>query len=158
MTKCTLITLGALKEDYLARAVEEYKKRLSAYAAVEEINLRDEKLVTEKDAEVTAALEAEADRILAKIPDGAYVVALCVEGKEYTSEGLAEVIGNARDRSGKLCFIIGSSYGLSPRVKARADARISFSKMTFPHGLMRVILTEALYRSFTILSGKKYHK
>jgi 23S rRNA (pseudouridine1915-N3)-methyltransferase len=158
MTKCTLITLGALKEDYLARAVEEYKKRLSAYATVEEINLRDEKLVTEKDAEVTAALEAEADRILAKIPDGAYVVALCVEGKEYTSEGLAEVIGNARDRSGKLCFIIGSSYGLSPRVKARADARISFSKMTFPHGLMRVILTEALYRSFTILAGKKYHK
>ena len=158
MTKCTLITLGALKEDYLARAVEEYKKRLSAYATVEEINLRDEKLLTEKDSEISAALETEADRILAKIPDGAYVVALCVEGKEYTSEALAEVIGNARDRSGKLCFIIGSSYGLSPRVKARADARISFSKMTFPHGLMRVILTEALYRSFTILAGKKYHK
>ena len=158
MTKCTLITLGALKEDYLARAVEEYKKRLSAYATVEEVNLRDEKLLTEKDSEVSAALETEADRILAKIPDGAYVVALCVEGKEYTSEALAEVIGNARDRSGKLCFIIGSSYGLSPRVKARADARISFSKMTFPHGLMRVILTEALYRSFTILAGKKYHK
>lgn len=158
MTRCTLITLGALKEDYLARAVEEYKKRLSAYAAVEEINLRDEKLLTEKESEVASALEAEADRILAKIPEGAFVVALCVEGKEYTSEGLAEIIGGARDRSGKLCFIIGSSYGLSPRVKARADARISFSKMTFPHGLMRVILTEALYRSFTILAGKKYHK
>ncbi|MBQ9735686.1 MAG: 23S rRNA (pseudouridine(1915)-N(3))-methyltransferase RlmH [Clostridia bacterium] len=158
MTRCTLITLGALKEDYLARAVEEYKKRLSAYAAVEEINLRDEKLLTEKESEVASALEAEADRILAKIPEGAFVVALCVEGKEYTSEGLAEIVGDARDRSGKLCFIIGSSYGLSPRVKARADARISFSKMTFPHGLMRVILTEALYRSFTILAGKKYHK
>ena len=158
MTKCTLITLGALKEDYLARAVEEYKKRLSAYATVDEINLRDEKLLTEKESEVTTALETEADRILAKIPDGAYVVALCVEGKEYTSEALASVIGEARDRTGKICFIIGSSYGLSPRVKARADARISFSKMTFPHGLMRVILAEALYRSFTILAGKKYHK
>ena len=158
MTKCTLITLGALKEDYLARAVEEYKKRLSAYATVEEVNLRDEKLLTEKDSEVSAALETEADRILAKIPDGAYVVALCVEGKEYTSEALAEVIGNARDRSGKLCFIIGSSYGLSPRVKQRADARISFSKLTFPHGLMRAILAEAVYRSFTIIKGKKYHK
>ena len=85
-------------------------------------------------------------------------MALCIEGKEYSSEGLAALIDDARDKTGKLCFIIGSSYGLSPRVKARADARISFSKMTFPHGLMRVILTEALYRSFTILAGKKYHK
>lgn len=158
MVKCTLITLGDLKEDYLARGVAEYKKRLSAFASVEEINLRDERLLTETPAEITAALEKEADKILAKIPEGATVVALCVEGKEYSSEALAALIGEARDTRGKICFIIGSSYGLSPRVKARADARVSFSKMTFPHGLMRLILSEAVYRSFTILAGKKYHK
>lgn len=158
MVKCTFITLGALKEDYLCRAVEEYKKRLRAFAEVVEINLKDEKLITESSAEVSAALEKEADAILAKIPEGAYTVALCIEGKEHSSEAFAELIGNACDTQGKLCFIIGSSYGLSSRVKQRAQARVSFSKMTFPHGLMRVILLEQTYRAFTILSGKKYHK
>lgn len=158
MVKCTFITLGALKEDHTVRAVEEYKKRLSAFAEVTEINLKDEKLLTESPSEVSTALEAEAERILARIPEGAYTVALCVEGKAYSSEEFADIIGEARDTSGKLCFIIGSSYGLSARVKRRADARISFSKMTFPHGLMRVILAEQVYRAFTILSGKKYHK
>ena len=158
MVKCTLITQGALKEDYLLRAVEEYKKRISAFAEVTEINLKDEKLLTESPAEVSAALEAEADRILAKIPEGAYTVALCVEGKELSSEAFATLIGDACDTRGKLCFIIGSSYGLSPRVKSRADARISFSRMTFPHGLMRAILTEQIYRAFSIVKGKKYHK
>ena len=157
MVKCTFITLGALKEDYLSRAVEEYKKRLSAFAEVTEINLKDEKLLTESPAEVASVLETEADKILSKIPDGAYTVALCVEGKEHSSEAFADVIGSACDTQGKLCFIIGSSYGLSPRVKQRANARISFSKMTFPHGLMRVILAEQIYRAFTILAGKKYH-
>ena len=158
MIKCTFITLGALKEDYLSRAVEEYKKRLSAFAEIAEINLKDEKLLTESSAEVSAALEKEADAILAKIPEGAYTVALCIEGKEHSSEAFAELIGNACDAQGKLCFIIGSSYGLSSRVKQRAQARVSFSKMTFPHGLMRVILLEQTYRAFTILKGKKYHK
>ena len=158
MVKCTFITLGDLKDDYLTRGVAEYKKRLSAFASVEEINLRDERLLTESPAEVSLALEKEADKILAKIPEGAFTVALCVEGKEYSSEALAALLGEARDTRGKICFIIGSSYGLSPRVKARADARVSFSKMTIPHGMMRLILSEALYRSFTILAGKRYHK
>ena len=158
MVKCTFITLGALKEDYLSHAVEEYKKRISGFADVTEINLKDERLVTESDAEVALALEKEADAILAKIPEGAFTVALCVEGKEHSSESFAELIGNACNMQGKLCFIIGSSYGLSPRVKQKANARISFSKMTFPHGLMRVILSEQVYRAFTILKGKKYHK
>ena len=158
MVKCTLITLGSLKEDHLTAAVEEYKKRLSAFCAVEEINLKDERLISESPSEIVAALEKEADKILAKIPEGAYTIALCVEGKALTSEELAALVGEARDKKGRFCFIIGSSYGLSPRVKQRADARISFSKMTFPHGLMRVILTEQIYRAFTILAGKKYHK
>ena len=158
MVKCTFITLGALKEDYLSRAVEEYKKRLRGFAEVTEINLKDEKLSSESDAEVKAALEREADAILSRIPEGAYTVALCVEGKALSSEELATLVGNACDTQGKLCFIIGSSYGLSERVKQKAHARISFSKMTFPHGLMRVILLEQTYRAFTILKGKKYHK
>ena len=158
MVKCTFITLGALKEEYLSQAVAEYKKRLSAFAEVCEINLKDEKLVTESPAEVAGALEKEADRILGRIPDGAYTVALCVEGKALASEEFATLIEGARDTSGKICFVIGSSYGLSPRVKQRANARISFSKMTFPHGLMRAILLEQVYRAFTILAGKKYHK
>ena len=133
---------------------------LSSYrvAEVTEINLPDERLMTESPAEIASALEKEADRILSKIPDGAYTVALCVEGKEMSSEAFADLIATARDTSGKICFIIGSSYGLFPRVKARASTRISFSKMTFPHGLMRAILTEQVYRAFTILGGKKYHK
>ncbi len=158
MVKCTFITLGALKEDYLSQAVAEYKKRISAFAEVSEINLKDEKLVTESASEVAEALEKEADRILSKIPEGAYTLALCVEGKELSSEDFAALIEGVRDTTGKLCFIIGSSYGLSPRVKQRADARISFSKMTFPHGLMRAVLAEQVYRAFTILAGKKYHK
>ena len=158
MIKCTFITQGALKEDYLSRAVEEYKKRISAFAEVTEINLKDEKLITESPAEVSAALETEADRILARIPEGAYTVALCVEGKELSSEAFASLISDASDTRGKICFIIGSSYGLSPRVKQKADARISFSRMTFPHGLMRAILAEQVYRAFSIVKGKKYHK
>ena len=95
---------------------------------------------------------------MARIPEGAYTIALCVEGKMLSSEALAALVGKAKDETGKLCLIIGSSYGLSPAVKAKADFRLSLSPMTFPHQLMRVILAEALYRSFTILAGKTYHK
>jgi 23S rRNA (pseudouridine1915-N3)-methyltransferase len=158
MVKCTFITLGALKEDYLSRAVEEYKKRLSAFAEVTEINLKDEKLFTESPAEVTAALEAEADRILAKIPEGAYTVALCVEGKELSSEAFATLIGDACDTRGKICFVIGSSYGIAPTVKAACDLRLSLSELTLPHQLARVVVCEVLYRCMNILHGTKYHK
>ena len=85
-------------------------------------------------------------------------IALCVEGKQYSSEELARLVGEGNDRGGKIAFVIGSSYGLSEKVKRECDVRLSFSKLTFPHQLMRVILLEALYRSFTILAGKKYHK
>ena len=158
MIYCTLITVGSLKEEYLSAALAEYKKRLGAYARFEEINIKEERLAEESPAAISRALSAEGERILAKIPDDAYTVALCVEGKELSSEELASLVGKARDEKGKLCLIIGSSYGLSPAVKARADFRLSFSRMTFPHQLMRVILAEALYRSFTILAGKTYHK
>ena len=154
-----IITVGTLKEKYLLDAVAEYKKRLSQYAKIEELELSEVKIANEDNTgEIARALDAEADKILAAIPDGAMTMALCVEGKEYTSEGLAELVAKARDRSGKLCLIIGSSHGLSERVKRAADVRLSFSRLTFPHQLIRVNLYEAMYRSFTILAGKKYHK
>ena len=155
----SVITVGNLKESYLKEAVSEYKKRILQYARLEEIELREERIVNEDDrAEIARALDAEATRILSSIPKDAYKIALCVEGKQYSSEELARIVGDAEDRSGRLTLIIGSSHGLSDRVKSAADLKLSFSKLTFPHQLMRVNLYEAVYRSFTILRGKRYHK
>ena len=159
MVQISVITIGTLKESYLKEAVDEYKKRLSQYAKLEEINLKEERIQNEDDiSEVRRALEAEGEKILSSIPKSSYKIAMCVEGKEYDSPALAALIGRAADEKGRISIIIGSSHGLSDKVKAECDARISLSKLTFPHQLMRVILAEALYRSFTILAGKKYHK
>lgn len=159
MANITVISVGTLKESYLKDAVAEYKKRLSQYARVDEINIKEEAIRDEDDAaEIKRALEAEADKIIASIPKGAGKIALCVEGKQYDSVALAGLIGRMADGSGKIALIIGSSHGLSERVKRECDVRLSISALTFPHQLMRVILFEALYRSFTILAGKKYHK
>lgn len=158
MIKYTVITVGSLKESYLSDALAEYNKRIGGFAKVEEINLKEERLADESATAVALALEAEGDRILAKIPESALTVALCVEGKQLSSEELAALVGKAKDGTGKICFIIGSSHGLAEKVKRRADVRLSFSRLTFPHQFMRVLLAEAVYRSFTILSGKRYHK
>lgn len=159
MAQITVITVGTLKEDYLKEAVGEYKKRLSQYARVEEINIKEERISNEDDStEIRSALDAEADKILSAIPKGAAKIALCVEGKQYDSPALASLIGKYNDECGKIALIIGSSHGLSEKVKRECAVRLSFSLLTFPHQLMRVILYEALYRSFTILAGKKYHK
>ena len=159
MANITIITVGTLKENYLKDAVSEYKKRLSQYARVDEINIKEERIANEDDAsEIRRALDAEADRIISAIPKGSGKIALCVEGKQYDSPALAKLIGRMADESGKITLIIGSSHGLSERVKKECDVRLSISALTFPHQLMRVVLFEALYRSFTILAGKKYHK
>lgn len=159
MVKITIISVGTLKEDYLRDAITEYKKRLSQYARVEEINIKEEAIKNEDDgSEITRALSLEGDKILSALPRDARKIALCVEGKQYDSVELANIIGEASDECGKLALVIGSSHGLADKVKSACDRRISFSKMTFPHQLMRVILYEALYRSFTILAGKRYHK
>lgn len=159
MLSITVITLGTLKEDYLRAGVSEYLRRLSAYAQVNEINLPEEKIANEDDpSAISRALVREGEAILAKIPKGAITVALCVEGKELSSPELAAYIARAGESSGKLAFVIGSSHGLSPRVKSAADLRLSVSRMTFPHQLMRLILAEALYRAATINAGKRYHK
>ncbi|MBQ7387466.1 MAG: 23S rRNA (pseudouridine(1915)-N(3))-methyltransferase RlmH [Clostridia bacterium] len=159
MASVTIISVGTLKEAYLRDAAAEYAKRLSQYTKLDEVNIKEEKISNEdSDAEVRRALECEADKILAAIPKGAAKIALCVEGKQYDSVTLARVIGKMCDESGKIALIIGSSHGLSDRVKRECDLRLSVSALTFPHQLMRVILLESLYRSFTILAGKKYHK
>ena len=159
MFKITIITVGQLKESYFREAVEEYEKRMSAFARVTDINLKevpfDEKA---GDGAIRTALEAEGDMILQKIPQGAYKIALCIEGKQQTSEELAGVLERAAAERGECVFIIGSSHGLCERVKRACDLRLSFSKLTFPHRLARVILCEAIYRSLSINAGRKYHK
>ena len=158
MTKITLITVGSLKEDYLKSAVEEYKKRLSLFARVEEINIKEERIKDEGSAaEIERALSLEGDKIISAMPKDSYKIALCIEGVQYSSLELASVISRAEDKCGKISLVIGSSHGLSDKVKQYADLKLSFSKMTFPHQLMRVILYEALYRSYTIIANKSYH-
>ena len=159
MANVTIVTVGNLKEAYLREAVSEYKKRLSQYARVDEVEIKEERINNEDNrAEIESALSKEADKILTAIPKDSLKIALCVEGKQYSSEELAKLIGEGNDRGGKITFIIGSSYGLSDKVKRECDVRLSFSKLTFPHQLMKVILLESVYRSFTILAGKRYHK
>lgn len=159
MSKITLITVGSLKEEYLKDAYAEYKKRLSQFAKVDEVNIKEEQIKNENDgSEIARALDLEGQKILSLVPQGASVFALCVEGREYDSISLSKEISSSLDKCGKLVFIIGSSHGLSDTVKEKADYRLSVSRLTFPHQLMRVLLSEILYRSFTIINGKKYHK
>ena len=153
------ITLGTLKEQYLRDAAAEYEKRLSAFCKIQIVQLKEEKLPdSPSHGEIEKALEREAEKIMAEIPPRAYKIAMCVEGKQLSSEDLAEKLGEISERYGDVCFIIGSSHGLSDRVKKACDARISVSRLTFPHQLMRVLLLEAVYRGFNILKGTKYHK
>ncbi len=159
MANITLITVGTLKENYLKEAAAEYKKRISQYAKIDETELKEERVADEDDkSAVLRALSVEGEKILASIPKGAFKIALCVEGAQYDSPALASLISEGLDRSGKIALIIGSSHGLSEAVKRECDVRLSISKLTFPHQLMRPVLLEAIYRSFTIIAGKKYHK
>lgn len=154
-----LIVLGTLKESYWRDAVAEYQKRLGAYSRVDLTELKECRLPdSPAPTEIAAALEKEADAILAAVPPRATLAALCVEGKQLSSEELAEKLNEIGNTTGSLCLVIGSSHGLSPRVKNAAAWRLSVSRLTFPHQMMRVILLETLYRSLTILAGGKYHK
>ena len=155
----TIISVGTLKEDYLVRAIDEYKKRLIAYARVDEVVLKEERIQNEDDAsEVARALEREGEAILRAIPKDAYKIAMCVEGIQFDSVALAKRLEEGAASSGKIALVIGSSHGLSPKVKSACDLKLSISKLTFPHQLMRAMLFEILYRSFTIMKGKRYHK
>ena len=159
MIGVTFIVVGSLKEGYLRDGVAEYMKRLSGFCRPNTVELKESRLSENPSQnEINTALEAEADKILSSIPPKAYKIALCVEGKQYPSEKLAQIIEDACMEHSDICFIIGSSFGLSQRVKSSADLKLSFSQLTFPHQLMRLISAEAVYRAFNIIKGTKYHK
>ena len=159
MINVKLIALGNLKESYLREAFSEYSKRLSGLCRFELAELKEYKLPDSPSAaEIDAALADEAKRILPLLPPRAYKIALCVEGKQLSSEKFAEKIEKVAATNGEIIFVIGSSHGLSETVKSVCDARLSISEMTFPHQLMRVILAEAIYRALNIIKGTKYHK
>lgn len=160
MINVNIICIGKLKEDYLRAACAEYQKRLGAFCKLTVTELSPSKLPDNpNDAQINAALNDEADRILAKISANDAVFAMCIEGKELSSEALSAKIDElAVSGFGSICFIIGGSHGLAPQVKQRAKIRLSMSPMTFPHQLARVMLLEQIYRCFMISSGGKYHK
>ncbi|WP_078593359.1 23S rRNA (pseudouridine(1915)-N(3))-methyltransferase RlmH [Evansella clarkii] len=155
-----IIAVGKLKEKYLKQGIEEYRKRISAYANVQVIEVADEKAPENmSDAEAAQVKEKEGERILSKVPEDSHVIALAIKGKKWTSEQLAkELNDSALYGRSKVTFIIGGSLGLSEQVLKRADIHLSFSDMTFPHQLMRLILTEQVYRAFKINRGEPYHK
>ncbi|MBR5309046.1 MAG: 23S rRNA (pseudouridine(1915)-N(3))-methyltransferase RlmH [Clostridia bacterium] len=160
MIQVEIIYLGGEKETYYKDAANEYIKRLGAFCSFSEKIIKDEKLPQNpSDNEIKTALEKEADRILAELKPKHLKIAMCIEGKQMSSEELATTFNDVpmRGLSG-ITFIIGSSEGLSERVKKACDIRLSMSKMTFPHRLARVMLLEQIYRAFSICSGKKYHK
>lgn len=154
-----IIASGKIKEKYLTAALDEYVKRISRFARVEIIETADEKIpenASEKEAE--RVKEREGERILAKLRRDAYVIAMCIEGRQYSSEGLADMMGRVMMRSSAIAFVIGGSLGLSDAVKRAADERVSFGPITLPHQLMRVVLAEQIYRGFKILNNESYHK
>ena len=158
--KITLVTVGKIKERYLEDAVKEYTKRLGRYCKLEVIQVADDKTPDGAgEAVVRQIKETEGKRILSFIKDGAYVIALAIEGNMLSSEELAETLRRLGVEGAKqIVFVIGGSLGLSESVLSRADYRLSFSRMTFPHQLMRVILLEQIYRGYRIMNGQAYHK
>lgn len=151
--------VGNLKEKWLIQAIAEYAKRLQRYCRFNVIELKEQKIPQKASGgEIDIALKKEGDQILSKIPSRAKVVAMCIEGKEISSEGFASRLQDFSRETSNVAFIIGSSHGLSPEVKKVADFKMSLSPMTFPHQLTRVILTEQIYRAFSINAGAKYHK
>lgn len=158
--KITLIVVGKIKERFFEDAIQEYSRRLSRYCKLEILQVADEKTPDKaSQAQVKQIKDREGERILAHVKDGAYVIALAIEGQMLSSEELAlriEKLGVGG--KSQIIFIIGGSLGLSQAVLERADFLLSFSPMTFPHQLMRVVLLEQIYRSYQILAGTPYHK
>ena len=159
MQTIQILALGKCKEGYLREACREYEKRLSRYCRLQITELEPAALTQNPSVkEISAALEKEGEELLKRAKG--YCIAMCIEGKQLTSPGLAEKLEQAAQGgdSGAVTFLIGSSYGLAPAVKQRAQLRLSMSAMTFPHQLARVMLLEQIYRGYQILAGTKYHK
>ena len=158
--KIKLVTVGKLKEKYLKDGIAEYSKRISRFAAVEMIELADEKTPDRaSDSENEKILNLEGNRILSKIGDREFVVVLAIEGKTLSSEEFSKQLEQASINGfSTLTFVIGGSLGLSPQVKKRANLSLGFGRLTLPHQLMRLVLVEQIYRAFTIQQGSPYHK
>ncbi|MCG3402109.1 23S rRNA (pseudouridine(1915)-N(3))-methyltransferase RlmH [Staphylococcus massiliensis] len=158
--KITILTVGKLKEKFWKQAIAEYEKRLSGYTKIEIIEVPDEKAQENlSDKEVEQVRQKEGERLLAKIKPQSTVITLEIEGKMLSSEALASELDQRMTRGqSDFTFVIGGSNGLSKEVLNRSDFRLSFSKMTFPHQMMRVILIEQVYRAFKIMRGESYHK
>lgn len=148
-----IITVGSIKENYLKDAIEEYMKRIKKYSNIELIEVKDEGLVEQQK-----AIMREADKIKKHITEKTYVITLEIEGKELSSVEFAEKLDKIQIENSNITFIIGGSYGLSPEIKQKANFHLSFSKMTFPHQLFRLLLLEQIYRAFKILNNESYHK
>lgn len=160
MLGVTLICVGKMREPHYISAFNEYSKRLSAFCRFELVELTEQRLPdSPSEKQIESALLSEAADITEKIPKGAYIIAMCVEGRGMSSEALAKLF-ESRATSGvsRLCFVVGGSFGLHPSVKAMANLRLSMSDMTFPHHLARVMLAEQVYRAFSINLGSRYHK
>jgi len=155
-----VIAVGKIKEKYIQEGIDEFKKRLSRYCSLNVIEVNDEKAPESlSDKEMEIVKQKEGDRIMDKIPPNSFVVALAIEGKSLSSEEFSEKIQSLMiDGINNITFIIGGSLGLSKEVLNRSDLKLSFSKMTFPHQLMRLILLEQIYRAFKIMKGEPYHK
>ncbi|MDM5209976.1 23S rRNA (pseudouridine(1915)-N(3))-methyltransferase RlmH [Peribacillus sp. RS7] len=158
--KITIITVGKLKEKYLKQGIAEYTKRLSAYANIELVEVPDEKAPENLSAaDMDIVKQKEGERILAKVSPDTYVITLEINGKQLTSEQLATHMDQlATYGKSKIAFIIGGSLGLGNEVLSRSDYALSFSKMTFPHQLMKLVLVEQIYRAFRINRNEPYHK
>ena len=160
MLNIKIIATGDVKEAYWQNAIKEYQKRLGAWCKIEEIILKEERLPDNPtQSQIDKALECEEKRILEKISSKSYVIAMCVEGKQLSSEELASKITDITNLGkSEIVFIIGSSFGLSKKVKEVSDFKLSISTLTFPHQLLRFILHDTVYRSLSIINGTKYHK
>lgn len=148
----TLITIGKIKEKYITDGIEDYLKRLSKYTKIELIELEDESF------DKTKTLKKEAEKILKRLNKKSYIITLEIEGKELSSIELSNLIDNTLNNYSDITFVIGGSYGLDDSIKELSNYKLSFSKMTFPHQLFRLLFLEQLYRSFKILNNEQYHK
>lgn len=148
-----LITVGTIKENYLKEAIKEYSKRLKKYTALDIIEVKDEGLV-----EPQKAILLESEKIKKNLSDKDYIITLEIDGKQLTSPDFAKKLDQIQIETSNIVFIIGGSYGLSDEIKQRAKLHLSFSNMTFPHQLFRVILLEQIYRAYKIINNESYHK
>ncbi len=159
MLSVNIICVGKLKESYLRDAIDEYSKRMRTLCRLSIIELPEERSSDDPSAaEIGRVISAESERIIQKLGKGDYVIAMCVEGRNISSEELSAKLEDISMRSSTVDLIIGGSWGLSDELKSRADFKLSMGKMTFPHQLCRVMLLEQVYRAFQISKGTKYHK